>query len=139
MIDWNDISTWRILVVDDEIDNLEIVAETLEFHGITVKTAMNGKEALTVLENFEANLVLTDLSMPVMDGWQMRSRIKNDEKRADVPIVALSAHAIAGDQERALEAGFDGYLTKPISILSLLDDIKLGIAKLIVNSEEKVS
>lgn len=124
MINWQDISTWRILVVDDEPDNIEVVAETLEFRGAEVKTATNGKEAIDVLEGFDANLILTDLSMPVMNGWEMRSRIQSNPKLSGIPILALSAHAIAGDPERAIEAGFNGYLTKPVNILTLVEDIR---------------
>jgi CheY-like chemotaxis protein len=136
MIDWQDISTWRIMIVDDEPDNLEVVAETLEFRGAEVKTAVNGKEALAILEDFAANLILTDLSMPVMDGWVMRSHVKNNPKLTQIPIIALSAHAIAGDQDRALEAGFDGYMTKPINIRTLPDDIRAAYIKPTVDTKE---
>lgn len=128
MIDWNDVSTWQILVVDDEVDNLEIVAEILEFRGAQVQTAANGKAALELLETFPANLILTDLSMPVMDGWVMRSEVKSKANFSQLPVVALSAHAIAGDKERALDAGFDGYLTKPINIHTLVDDIRATVS-----------
>jgi len=138
-MDSADISTWRILVVDDEPDNLELVAETLEFRGAEVTTAKNGKEALEILEEFETNLILTDLSMPVMDGWQLRARVKSDEKLSHIPIVAVSAHAIAGDQERAMEAGFDGYLTKPLSILTLVDDIRRELMTSTPDDMETVS
>lgn len=123
-MDWNDISTWYVMVIDDEPDNLEVVAETLEFRGAQVKTAPNGKEAMSALQEFDATLILTDLSMPVMDGWVLRSQVKTDPKTAHLPVLALSAHAIAGDQERALEAGFDGYLTKPVNIHTLVEDIR---------------
>lgn len=138
MIDWQDTSTWQVMLVDDEPDNLEVVAETLEFHGINVKTAANGKEGLELLETFDANLILTDLSMPVMNGWEMRVRVKADPKMALIPILALSAHAIAGDRERALEAGFDGYLTKPVSIHTLVNDIRAAV-KPGIDSKEKTS
>ena len=136
MIDWNDTSTWYVLVVDDEPDNLEVVAETLEFRGAQVKTAQNGKEGLEALGDFAANLILTDLSMPVMDGWQMRARVKSDPGKAAIPVLALSAHAIAGDKERALEAGFDGYLTKPVNIHTLLDDIRASLGNPVLNDKE---
>lgn len=115
-------------MVDDEPDNIEVVAETLEFRGAEVRTAANGKEAIDMLEGFDANLILTDLSMPVMNGWEMRSRIRSNPKLSGIPILALSAHAIAGDPERALEAGFNGYLTKPVSILTLVEDIRTSVA-----------
>lgn len=136
MIDWQDVSTWQVLVVDDEPDNLEVVAETLEFRGAEVKTALNGKEGLDALTDFTANLILTDLSMPVMNGWQMRARVKSDPKTSQIPVLALSAHAIAGDKERALEAGFDGYLTKPININTLLDDIRAAYVEPVVEDIE---
>ena len=126
MIDWNNASTWNVVIVDDEPDNLEVVAETLEYRGAQVKTAQNGKEALEVLEEFKPNLILTDLSMPVMNGWEMRSHVKSNPQMVTVPILALSAHAIAGDKERAIDAGFDGYLTKPVNIHTLLEDIRLA-------------
>jgi len=136
MIEWQDISTWRVMIVDDEPDNLEVVAETLEFHGAEIKTALNGKDALAILEDFDANLILTDLSMPVMDGWVMRSHVKNNPQLAHIPILALSAHAIAGDHERAVEAGFDGYMTKPVNIRTLMDDIRSALNELILNKKE---
>jgi two-component system, cell cycle response regulator DivK len=136
VIDWQDTSTWRIMLVDDEPDNLEVVAETLEYRGAVVKTAQNGKEALEVLENFEPNLILTDLSMPVMNGWEMRARIKSQPKLSSVPVLAISAHAIAGDSDRALEAGFDGYMTKPVKINTLVDDIRTAYSNNLMNNKE---
>jgi two-component system, cell cycle response regulator DivK len=135
MIDWQDTSTWCVMLVDDEPDNLEVISETLEFRGSVVKTAQNGKEALEVLENFKANLILTDLSMPVMNGWEMRARVKSLPNMDNVPILAISAHAIAGDAERAIDAGFDGYMTKPIKINTLVDDIRRAYITRVENRE----
>jgi CheY-like chemotaxis protein len=127
MLDWHDVSTWRVLVVDDERDNIEVLAETLEFRGATVEIARNGEEGLAVFQRFLPNLLLVDLSMPVMDGWQMRAKLKAAADYNDAPIVALTAHAMTGDRERALAVGFDGYLTKPINIMTLLEDIRTCI------------
>jgi two-component system cell cycle response regulator DivK len=135
-MNWNDTTTWRVLIVDDEPDNLEIVAETLEYEGINIKTAANGKAALEALEDFPATLIITDLSMPVMNGWDLRARVKRDSRFADVTVIALSAHAIAGDKERALEAGFDGYITKPIHIFSLVNDIRLAAGQPMKQDQE---
>jgi CheY-like chemotaxis protein len=126
VINWDDASAWSVLVVDDEPDNLELVGETLEYYGAEVKTAENGKVALEYLEAFKANLILADLSMPVMNGWDLRVRLKGNEKYVHIPVIALTAHAIAGDKERILEAGFDGYLMKPININTLCDDIRMA-------------
>ncbi len=136
MIDWKSVTTWRVLVVDDEPDNLEVVAETLEYKGAEVRTASNGQEALTLLKDYSANLILTDLSMPVMNGWIMRAQVKENPALAEIPILALSAHAIAGDQERALQAGFDGYLTKPVNIHTLTDDIYAAVIDGAANKQE---
>jgi CheY-like chemotaxis protein len=124
MHDWNDLSTWAILLVDDEIDNLEVVAETLRFYGAEVKTADGGTRALEILKTFTPTLVLTDLSMPGVDGWQLRVKIRQLPEMQDAPIIALSAHAMLGDKERVLDAGFDGYMTKPIDVRTLPENMR---------------
>lgn len=127
MMDWNDLKTWSVLLVDDEPDNAEITAVALRFFGATVKTAANGAEGLEVLKNFLPNLILLDLSMPVMDGWEMRKRVKSNPDTRHILVVALSAHAMAGDKERVLEAGFDGYLSKPINIPTFIKDLRAAL------------
>lgn len=123
-MDIQNTSTWQILIVDDEPDNLEVVAESLQFFGASVKIANNGEEGLKTLEEYMPSFILLDLSMPVMDGWEMRSRVKANPKTRHIPVIALSAHAMAGDKERAMNAGFDGYMTKPINIPTLLTDLR---------------
>ena len=123
-MDIQNASTWQILIVDDEPDNLEVVAESLQFFGASVKIANNGEEGLKRLEEYAPSFILLDLSMPVMDGWEMRSRVKANPKTKHIPVIALSAHAMAGDKERAINAGFDGYMTKPINIPTLLTDLR---------------
>ncbi len=120
----NDIKGWHMLLVDDEPDNIEVVAESLEYYGIIVTTATNGAEALESLEQELPDLVLMDLSMPVLDGWATLRRIRNDERLQTLKVIALSAHAILGDKEIALEVGFDGYITKPVNVPTLVEDIK---------------
>lgn len=129
MMKLDDPKAWSILVADDEPDNVDVVAETLEYHGVTVRTAANGEEALDILKSFVPDLVLLDLSMPKMDGWETRRHIKSNPATAAIPVVALSAHAMHGDKARALEVGFDGYLTKPVTIATLLDDIRAALAE----------
>jgi CheY-like chemotaxis protein len=124
MIDWNNLDTLKVLVVDDEPDNLELIAESMEFFGVTVRAANNATEGLEIFDSFRPTLVLLDLAMPKMDGWQMRARIRENPANRNIPIIALTAHAMIGDKERALAAGFDGYLTKPINIVTLIEDIK---------------
>lgn len=114
---------WEILLVDDEPDNLEVVAESLEFFGATVRTACNGRLALDTMKDWKPTFILLDLSMPVMDGWETLRQIRHDPRLKDLPVLALTAHAIAGDSERALAVGFNGYLTKPLNIPTLMQDL----------------
>lgn len=139
MINWNDISTWVVLVVDDEPDNLEVVAETLEFHHAAVKTAADGVQALDLLKHFQPNIILLDLSMPRMDGWKTRLQIKSDPRFEQTTIIALSAHAMDGDIERALKAGFDGYITKPVDIANLADSIRTAATDIIQKAQAQPS
>jgi two-component system cell cycle response regulator DivK len=129
VLDWQNISTWKVLLIDDEPDNLEVVAESLEFYGMTVETACNGQIGLDKVDSFQPSLILLDLSMPVMDGWQTLRRLKANPQMQNTPILALSAHAIVGDEERALSAGFDGYMTKPVSVPTLIQDLKAALQK----------
>jgi CheY-like chemotaxis protein len=124
MIDWSNIASWKVLVVDDEPDNLELIAETMAFYGVSTRAAKSAAEGLAILEAFHPTLILMDLSMPKMDGWQMRMRVRENPANQDITIVALTAHAMLGDKERALAAGFDGYLSKPINIVRLIDDLR---------------
>ncbi len=127
MLTWDNLSTWSVLLVDDEPDNLEVVAETLGYFGVTVRTAENGERGMEVLRDFLPSMILMDLSMPKMDGWKMRSCVKADPRTAHIPVVALSAHAMVGDKERAIAAGFDGYLTKPINVPTLMEDLRAAL------------
>lgn len=136
MLDLANPQAWSILLVDDEPDNLDVVAESLTFFGVNVRTATHGEEGLEVLKSFTPDLILLDLSMPKMDGWAMRQHVKVNPATQHIPILALSAHAMAGDKERALGVGFDGYLTKPINIATLIDDIRAVLRQL---SEKQVS
>src|SRR5687768_10495238 len=114
---WEKSTECEALVVDHEADNIEVAAEPLELHGMTVRTAENGQLAVDALQDeWLPDLILLDLSMPVMDGWATLRKLKSDERTQSITVLALSAHAIIGDAERAVNAGFDGYMTKPISV-----------------------
>jgi CheY-like chemotaxis protein len=129
MLDWQNINTWKVLVVEDDPDNRAVIGDVLEFYGMTVKTAENGVEGLQVLQTFVPTLILLDLSMPKMDGWEMRAQVKSTQDLQAVPIVALTAHAMPDDKKRALDAGFDGYLKKPITVATLLDDLRATLER----------
>ena len=110
---------WDIVVLEDEQDSLEVAEIILNEYGANVHTASNGKDGLDVVRQTNPRFVISDLSMPVMDGWGFISGMKADGSLSNIPVIALTAHAMVGDRERALAAGCDDYLTKPID-LSLL-------------------
>ena len=128
-LDWNNMASWKVLLVDDEPDNVEVMTETLEHNGMTIQSASNGQLGLQILQHFHPDLILLDLSMPVMDGWQALRHIKANSSWEGIPVVGISAHAIHGDKERALAAGFDGYLTKPINVRTLIGDLRQALSK----------
>jgi len=127
MLDWQNINTWKILVVEDDPDNRAVICEVLEFYGMAVKTAENGVQGLEVLRDYAPTLILLDLSMPKMDGWETLAHMKADMALKTVPIIALTAHAMPDDKKRVLAAGFDGYLKKPISVPTLINDLRAAL------------
>jgi two-component system cell cycle response regulator DivK len=103
----------RILVAEDEPDNRRIVVKVLAMEGYTVLEAIDGGSALELARREHPDLIVLDLAMPGIDGWEAARRLKADPRTADIPIIALTAFAMRGDEERAREAGCDGYLSKP--------------------------
>lgn len=103
-----------ILVVDDNPTNLKLAADVLECEGHTVLRAQDADEARQILERATPDLILMDIQMPGMDGLTLTRLLKSDPARRGIPIVALTAFAMKGDEQKALEAGCDGYITKPI-------------------------
>lgn len=116
--------THTVLLVDDDIHNQKIFDTVLRHAGFTVVAAMNGDEALAQARAHLPDLILMDLSIPVIDGWECTRQLKADPATQHIVILALTAHAMRGDQERALAAGCDGYLAKPISPKKLVEEVK---------------
>lgn len=114
---------WNILVVEDEPDSLEVAERILRFYGATVYTAANGREGLEAARKVHPKFIISDLSMPVMDGWEMLFELKQDRSTTDIPVIALTAHAMKGDRERAIVAGFHNYLTKPLTPATFMRDL----------------
>lgn len=104
----------RILVVEDNAANLELVSYLLSAGGHTVLTAENGAQALALVRDVALDLVISDLQMPVMDGFELLRRIREDTTLAALPVIAVTAFSMAADRTRVLLAGFDGYLSKPL-------------------------
>jgi CheY-like chemotaxis protein len=107
-------STDVILIVDDNSDNLELALAILSSHGYDLRTAGDATAALELLKTIVPRLILLDVQLPGMDGLQLTRQLKADPRTQHIPIVAVTAYAMKGDEQRAREAGCDGYLTKPI-------------------------
>lgn len=136
MLNWQKPDTWSVLIVDDEPDNLEVIVIYLNYVGAAVKTAHDGLEGLEALKTFHPNLILLDLSMPNMDGWEMWAVLKGNPAVRDVTTIALTAHAMPTDKERVREAGFHGYLAKPFSLPTLLTDLPNALNSFSETQEE---
>ena len=112
-----------ILIVDDNAANLKLARILLSSAGYTVRTATGAEEALVTLQQFAPRLILMDIQMPGVDGLALTRRLKSDPAMQCVKIIALTAYAMKGDDERALAAGCDGYIAKPIDTRTLPDVI----------------
>ncbi len=113
----------KILLVEDNEMNRDMLSRRLQRRGHEVLIAVDGAEALRVAGEEQPELVLMDLSLPVMDGWEATGRMKADPQTASIPIIALTAHAMDADRERALAAGCDDFDTKPIDMERLTGKI----------------
>jgi two-component system, cell cycle response regulator DivK len=113
----------KILYVEDNEDNVYMLRRRLERAGFEVVVAPDGEQGLAVAHDERPDLILMDLSLPVLDGWQATRRLKGSEETRTIPVIALSAHAMPGDREKALEAGCDDYDTKPVDLGSLMAKI----------------
>ena len=114
----------RVLVVDDYPDAREMYSEYLEFSGFDVIQAVNGMEALQRAVDAAPDIILMDLSLPVMDGWEATRRLKEDARTSSIPVVALTGHALAGISEGAMKAGCDAFVTKPCLPEDLVKEIR---------------
>jgi two-component system cell cycle response regulator len=117
-----------VLIVDDNATNLKLARVILSGEGYDVRTANDAEEALRVLEAFSPRLILMDIQLPGIDGLELTRRLKRDARSSNIVIVALSAYAMKGDEEKALAAGCDGYITKPIEPDTLLDQVRAALS-----------
>lgn len=114
----------KILLVEDNEMNLDMLSRRLERRGFQVLIAMDGETGVKLAQTDEPDLILMDMSIPVIDGWEATRRIRATSEGATVPIIALTAHAVAGDRERCLEAGCNEYESKPVKFESLIVKIE---------------
>jgi CheY-like chemotaxis protein len=118
-----EISTWRVLVVDDEPDNLHLVADLLEFSGAYVIRSDSGRQALELFDQQKPTIILLDLAMPDIDGWEVHRQLRARSGNGRLPIIALTALAMPSDAEKVRAEGFDGYITKPFRVHNLLEEV----------------
>jgi CheY-like chemotaxis protein len=119
-----------ILIVEDNELNREMLSRRLTRKGYEILLAVDGEQGIAIAKANSPDLILMDMSLPVLDGWEAARRMKQDELLKDIPIVALTAHAMANDRDKALDAGCDDYDTKPIELPRLLAKIEVLLSRL---------
>ena len=119
----------RLLLVEDNEMNRDMLSRRLQRKGFEVAIATDGQQGLDLARAQSPDLILMDMSLPVVDGWEATRRLKADDATRAIPVIALTAHAMAGDRDKALEAGCDDYDTKPIDLPRLLGKIEALLQK----------
>jgi CheY-like chemotaxis protein len=119
----------KVLLVEDNEENRDALSRHLRRKGYEVHISVDGRGGVEVARERTPDLILMDMSLPVLDGWQATQQLKAAPETRGIPIIALTAHAMAGDREKALEAGCDDYDTKPIEFARLLAKIEAALAK----------
>jgi CheY-like chemotaxis protein len=119
----------KILLVEDNEMNRDMLSRRLTRSGHTVVVAIDGGQAIDMARAEQPDLILMDMSLPVIDGWEATRRLKASGETRSIPVIALTAHAMSGDRERALDAGCDEYDTKPIELPRLLEKIERVTAR----------
>jgi len=121
----------KVLLVEDNEMNRDMLSRRLIRRGFEVVFAVDGKQGVDLARSEKPDIILMDMSLPVMDGWQATRCVKSDDATRSVPVIGLTAHAMSGDRERAIAAGCDDYDTKPVEIERLIGKMErlLGVAK----------
>lgn len=118
------LADWVILIVDDTPDNVIVAKTALEFHGATVHMANNGEEGLGILKDLRPTVILLDIRMPKMNGWAMFKSIRENPEMNATPVIAITAYSMEEDRKQILEAGFDGYISKPFDVFNFAQNIQ---------------
>jgi CheY-like chemotaxis protein len=119
----------RLLLVEDNDMNRDMLSRRLQRRGFEVLIAVDGEEGIQVARSERPDLILMDMSLPLLDGWETTRRLKASPSTSGIPVLALTAHAISGDREKALAAGCDEYDTKPVDLVRLLEKIQFLLHK----------
>jgi two-component system, cell cycle response regulator DivK len=130
----------KILIVEDNQDNRELVVKVLRNKGFELAEASDGEEAIEKAVSEKPDLILLDISLPKLDGYEVVKRLKSMEEFREIPVVAFTAHAMKGDREKVIAEGFEGYISKPINIREFPDQLKLylrGKRESVLGGEEE--
>ena len=119
----------KILLVEDNEMNWDMLSRRLGRRGYEVVVAVDGEQGVSMSRSEGPDLILMDMSLPIIDGWEATRRIKAEPETSQIPVIALTAHAMVGDKEKALEAGCDDYDTKPIEFPRLVEKIEAALTK----------
>jgi CheY-like chemotaxis protein len=114
----------KILIAEDNAVNRELLRELLEARGYTVVEACDGQEALRMIEQIHPDILLLDIGMPVLDGFAVMRKIRENPDIATLPVLAVTAYAMQGDEEKIMKSGFNGYLSKPVNARSLAQELE---------------
>lgn len=112
-----------VLIVEDNEDNRIVYSTILRHHGFRVTEALDGEEGIAKARRDLPDIILMDISIPLIDGWEVTQTLKRDTSTTHIPVIALTAHAMPGDRERAMEVGCDGYLAKPCEPRAVLAEV----------------
>lgn len=118
-----DPKTWRVLVVEDEYDSIQMVSKILRHHGAEVHVAHDGHECIQMLPTVRPNLIIMDLALPEMDGWETLTKIRQDQALAGVPVVAITAYHSVSVEQDARAHGFDAYFPKPLDTNAIISQL----------------
>src|ERR1039458_7421897 len=119
----------KVLIAEDNAVNRELLHELLEMRGYTVVEACDGEEALRMVEQIQPDMLLLDIGMPLLDGFAVVRKIRENPRFASLPVVAVTAYAMQGDREKILSSGFDGYLSKPVNARALAEELERLLGK----------
>ncbi|MFN3491344.1 MAG: response regulator [Anaerolineales bacterium] len=122
-------SKGRVLIVEDNMDTYELVRFILEKNGYEVFLAVNGRDGVNAATKQKPDLIVMDLSMPEMDGWTATRLIKENKHTSSIPLIALTAHVLPGDRQRAVDSGCDEFITKPMDLLELVETVDHWLQK----------
>lgn len=115
--------SWRVLVVEDEFDSIQMVSKILRHHGAEVHIAHNGRECLKALETLVPTLIIMDLALPEMDGWETLEKIRANPETRHIPVAAITAYHSVNVAEDAHEAGFNAYFPKPLNTSTIIEQL----------------